>query len=121
EREGVAGPADRDLSLDSRRTELRCALLGLELRYPPVRCRVRVSAAGRGGAGGIEAGLGGAARGRQEEGSQGMKSSVVLALGALLAMAAAPDAFAWGAFHGGYGGGAYHGAWGGGAYHSGAF
>ena len=50
-----------------------------------------------------------------------MKRLTIVALGILAEIAVAPDAFAWGAYHGGFGGGAYHGAWGGGAWHSGAF
>jgi hypothetical protein len=50
-----------------------------------------------------------------------MKRLTILALGLSAAVALAPNAFAWGAYHGGFGGGAYHGAWGGGAWHSGAF
>ena len=50
-----------------------------------------------------------------------MKRLTILALGLSAAVALAPNAFAWGAYHGGFGGGAYHGAWGGGAWHSGAY
>ena len=50
-----------------------------------------------------------------------MQRFAIFALGLLLAASAAPCAFGWGAYHGGYGGASYHGAYGGGAYHSGAF
>jgi Cysteine rich repeat len=50
-----------------------------------------------------------------------MKRITIGALSALVAISIAPQAFGWGAYHGGWGGGAYHGAWGGGAWHSGAF
>ena len=42
-----------------------------------------------------------------------MKPLAIIALSGLLGVWAPPNAFAWGAFHGGYGGGAYRGAWGG--------
>ena len=50
-----------------------------------------------------------------------MKRAAIAAWSMLSAISLAPEARAWGAFHGGYGGGAHHGAWGGGAYHQGAF
>jgi hypothetical protein len=42
-----------------------------------------------------------------------MKRPTALGVTGLLTLAAAPDAFAWGAYHGGYGGASYHGSFGG--------
>ena len=42
-----------------------------------------------------------------------MKRLTALSLTGLLALSTAPDAFAWGAYHGGFGGASYHGAYGG--------
>ena len=42
-----------------------------------------------------------------------MRRMTIVALGLLAAIALAPDAFAWGAYHGGFGGASYHGAGGG--------
>jgi hypothetical protein len=44
---------------------------------------------------------------------QEMKRLTALSLTGLLTLSAAPDAFAWGAYHGGFGGASYHGAYGG--------
>jgi hypothetical protein len=49
----------------------------------------------------------------QIEGRQEMKRLTALSLTGLLTLSAAPDAFAWGAYHGGFGGASYHGAYGG--------
>jgi hypothetical protein len=42
-----------------------------------------------------------------------MKRVLALGITGLLAAASAPEALAWGAYHGGYGGASYHGAYGG--------
>src|SRR6516164_1907169 len=44
----------------------------------------------------------------QIEGRQEMKRLTALSLTGLLTLSAAPDAFAWGAYHGGFGGASYH-------------
>ena len=49
------------------------------------------------------------------------RAASAVCISGLLTISLAPNALAWGAYHGAWGGAAYHGAWGGGAYHTGAF
>jgi hypothetical protein len=115
ERAVLATTADRDLPDAAGNAQLYRGVFRLGLQYSSFRRRIHVSAAGRVSADRVEAGRGSGSG--QEEGRQVMRQSAIIALSALMGVAAAPNAFAWGAYHGGYGGGAYHGAWGGGAYH----